>query len=39
VAVPTVEVLIVTGFHVPVILLFEVVGRGGAVVFWVTGPI
>jgi hypothetical protein len=30
---PTDEVLIVTGFHVPEIPLFELVGRAGATVF------
>ena len=30
---------IVAGFHVPVILLFDVVGSGGAVEFWHKGPI
>ncbi len=29
---------IVAGFHVPVILLFDVVGSGGAVAFWHKGP-
>ncbi len=30
---------IVEGFHVPVILLFDVAGSGGGVVFWHKGPI
>ena len=30
---------IVAGFHVPVILLFDVVGSAGAVAFWHNGPI
>ena len=29
---------IVAGFHVPVILLFDVVGSGGAAEFWHNGP-
>jgi hypothetical protein len=33
VVVPTTDVLIVTGFHVPVMPLFDVVGRSGAVAF------
>ena len=31
--VPVADVLIVDGFHVPVILLFDVVGSGGGVEF------
>ena len=31
--VPAVAVLIVAGLHVPVMLLFELVGRAGAVLF------
>ena len=30
--------LIVEGFHVPVILLFDVVGSDGGVAFWHNGP-
>ena len=30
--------LIVAGLHVPVILLFDVAGSGGAVEFWHNGP-
>jgi hypothetical protein len=37
--VPTVEVLITAGFHVPVIPLLEVAGKAGAVAFWHNGPI
>jgi hypothetical protein len=37
--VPPVEVLIVAGFHVPVIPFVDVVGKAGAVVFWQSGPI
>ena len=33
VVVPTVAVLIVAGLHVPVMLLFDVVGNAGAVLF------
>ena len=29
---------IVAGFHVPVILLFDVVGSAGGVAFWHNGP-
>ena len=39
VVVPGVVVLIVAGFHVPVILLVEAVGSTGAVVLWQSGPI
>ena len=39
VVVPAVAVLIVAGLHVPVIPLFDVVGRTGAVLFWQSGPI
>ena len=39
VVVPTVEVLIVAGFHVPVMPLLDVVGSAGAVAFWHNGPI
>ena len=31
---PSTEVLMLTGFHVPVIPSFEVVGNAGAVEFW-----
>lgn len=37
--VPTIEVLIAAGLHVPAILLFEVVGNAGAAEFWHKGPI
>jgi hypothetical protein len=37
--VPGESVLIIAGFQVPVIPLFEVVGNIGAVVFWHKGPI
>ena len=37
--VPVADVLIVAGLHVPVILLFDVVGSAGAVAFWHSGPI
>jgi hypothetical protein len=37
--VPATEVLIVSGFQVPVIPLFEVAGRRGATLFWQRGPI
>ena len=37
--VPAVAVLIVAGLQVPVIPLFDVVGRTGAVLFWQSGPI
>ena len=33
------DVLIIAGFHVPVIPLFDVVGSSGAVAFWHNGPI
>ncbi len=36
---PLAVVLIVAGLHVPVILLFDVAGSGGAVEFWHSGPI
>jgi hypothetical protein len=39
VVVPTVAVLIVVGVQVPVILLFEVAGNTGGVLFWHNGPI
>ena len=39
VVVPGVAVLIVAGFQVPVILLFDVVGKAGAVEFCTSGPI
>ena len=39
VVVPGVAVLIVAGFHVPVIPLLDVVGKTGAVLFWQSGPI
>jgi hypothetical protein len=35
----TAEVLIVSGFQVPEIPLFEVAGRTGATLFWQRGPI
>ncbi len=38
-AFPTVEVLMVAGFHVPVIPLVEVTCRAGGVEFWQSGPI
>ena len=31
--------MMVAGLHVPVTLLFEVVGKAGAVLFWQSGPI
>ena len=31
--------LIVAGLHVPVIPLFDVVGKAGGVLFWHNGPI
>lgn len=34
VVVPSVDVLMVAGFHVPVIPLLEIVGNAGAVAFW-----
>lgn len=37
--VPTVEVLIVAGLHVPVMPLLDVDGSAGAVAFWHSGPI
>ena len=36
--VPVVDVLIVAGFHVPVILLVDVAGSAGATLFWQSGP-
>lgn len=39
VVVPAVAVLIVAGFQVPVILLFDVVGSAGAAEFWHKVPI
>ena len=39
VVVPSVDVLMVAGFHVPAIPLLDVVGRAGAVAFWQSGPI
>ena len=36
---PIAAVLIVVGFQVPVIPLFEAVGRSGATAFWQSGPI
>jgi len=39
VVVPTEAVLIVAGFHVPVIPLVDVVGKAGAMLFWQSGPI
>ena len=38
VVVPVAAVLIVAGLHVPVMLLFDVVGSIGAVAFWHSGP-
>ena len=37
--VPIADVLIVAGFHVPVIPLTDVVDSAGAVLFWQSGPI
>jgi hypothetical protein len=37
--VPTADVLIIAGFHVPVIPLLDVVSNAGAVLFWHNGPI
>ena len=37
--VPLAVMLITAGLHVPVILLLEVVGSTGAVLFWHSGPI
>lgn len=37
VVVPGVDVLMVAGFHVPVIPLLDVVGNAGAVAFWHNG--
>jgi hypothetical protein len=39
VVVPTTEVLIVAGDHVPVIPFVDVVGKAGAPEFWQRGPI
>ena len=39
VVVPAVAVLIVAGFHVPVMPLVDVVGNAGALEFWHSGPI
>lgn len=39
VTVPTLLVLIVAGFHVPVILSSDVPGRAGAILPWQRGPI
>jgi len=39
VVVPAVDVLMVAGLQVPVILLLEVPGNNGAVLFWHSGPI
>ena len=39
VVVPTEAVLIVAGFHVPVIPLVDGVGKAGAMLFWQSGPI
>jgi hypothetical protein len=36
---PTIPVLIVAGFHEPVMALFELPGREGAAEFWQSGPI
>ena len=36
---PVLDVLIVAGFHEPVIPLFDVAGNAGAVEFWHNGPI
>ena len=38
VVVPVADVFIVAGLHVPVMLLFDVVGNTGAVAFWHSGP-
>ena len=38
VVVPAVDVFIVDGLQVPLILFCEVVGNGGAVLFWHKGP-
>ena len=38
VVVPTTEVFIVAGLHVPVIPLLDVVGNNGADAFWHNGP-
>ena len=38
VVVPTVAVLTVAGLHVPVMVLVDVVGKAGAVVFCTNGP-
>ena len=37
--VPVLDVLMVAGFQVPVIPLFDVVGKAGAAMFWHSGPI
>ena len=39
VVVPAMLVLMVAGFHVPVIPLLDVVGSAGAVLFWQSGAI
>jgi hypothetical protein len=39
VVVPVLDVLMVAGFHVPVMPLVDVVGNAGAVAFWHSGPI
>jgi hypothetical protein len=39
VVVPAVAVLIVAGFHVPLMPLLDVVGNVGAAAFWHSGPI
>jgi hypothetical protein len=39
VAVPTAEVLITAGLHVPLIPLLETAGNAGAIAFWHNGPI
>ena len=39
VVVPTADVLIVAGDHVPVIPFVDVPGNVGAVLFWHSGPI
>ena len=39
VVVPVADVLTVEGLHVPAMLLFDVDGSDGGVVFWHSGPI
>ena len=38
VVVPMLVVLMVAGLHVPVMPLFDVVGKAGAAAFWQSGP-